>query len=174
MENTANIVELEALSLKPPKANDRIETIDANDRNEDIAEYEVLSLIDDTPPDPSKTGPKNKKKLVAVEVLGYQVGRGVRRRIVNPDDVYKLAAMGCSDREIARWFDVDENTLRYNFSDVIDKGQMDLKQVLRAAMIKNAVGGNAAVQIFLAKNMLGMSDTPVNSEDKKPLPWTDQ
>jgi hypothetical protein len=22
--------------------------------------------------------------------------------------------------------------------------------------------------------MLGMSDTPVNSEDKKPLPWTDQ
>jgi hypothetical protein len=101
------------------------------------------------------------------------VGRGVRQRIVNPDDVYKLAAMGCNDREIARWFDVDENTLRYNFSDVIDKGQMDLKQVLRAAMIKNAVGGNAAVQIFLAKNMLQMSDNPMNSDDKKPLPWTD-
>jgi hypothetical protein len=111
---------------------------------------------------------------VAIEVLGYQVGRGVRRRVVNPDDVYKLAAMGCSDREIARWFDIDENTLRYNFSDVIDKGQGDLKQVLRAAMIKNAVGGNAAVQIFLAKNMLGMSDTPTNTDDKKPLPWTDE
>jgi hypothetical protein len=141
--------------------------------SEDIAEYEVLRLIDDTPPDPSKPGPKNKKKLVAIEVLGYQVGRGVRQRVVNPDDVYKLAAMGCNDREIARWFDIDENTLRYNFSDVIDKGQMDLKQVLRAAMIKNAVGGNAAVQIFLAKNMLGMSDTPMNSDDKKPLPWND-
>jgi hypothetical protein len=41
-------------------------------------------------------------------------------------------------------------------------------------MIKNALGGNAALQIFLAKNFLGMSDTPVNSEDKLPLPWTDE
>jgi guanylate kinase len=36
-------------------------------------------------------------------------------------DVYKLAAMGCNDREIAIWFDVDENTLRYNFKDILAK-----------------------------------------------------
>jgi hypothetical protein len=40
-------------------------------------------------------------------------------------------------------------------------------------MLKAAHGGNAAVLIFLAKNMLGMSDTPVNSDDNKPLPWND-
>jgi hypothetical protein len=32
---------------------------------------------------------------------------------------------------------------------------------------------NAAVQIFLAKNLLGMSDTGMTGEDKQPLPWTD-
>jgi len=26
----------------------------------------------------------------------------------------------------------------------------------------------------LAKNMLGMSDNPNDSEDKKPLPWSDE
>jgi hypothetical protein len=41
-------------------------------------------------------------------------------------------------------------------------------------MLNNACKNmNAAVQIFLAKNMLGMSDVPINTEDKKPLPWSD-
>ena len=124
------------------------------------------------PDNPSKTGPRP-KKLVAVEVFGYQVGRGRTKRIVVPKDVYELAVIGCNDREIARWFDLDENTLRYNFSDIIEKGREDLKHTLRRAMIKNALGGNAALQIFLAKNMLGMSDAPTNTDDLKPLPWTD-
>jgi hypothetical protein len=122
---------------------------------------------------PSKTGNKP-KQLVAVEVWGYQVGRGRSKKVVVPKDVYELAAIGCNDREIARWFDIDENTLRYNFSDIMEKGREDLKHSLRRAMIKNALSGNAALQIFLAKNMLGMSDTPVNSEENKPLPWTDE
>jgi hypothetical protein len=40
-------------------------------------------------------------------------------------------------------------------------------------MLKNALGGNAVMQIFLAKNMLGMSDNPTNTDDDKILPWTD-
>jgi hypothetical protein len=39
-------------------------------------------------------------------------------------------------------------------------------------MLDNACKNNsAAVQIFLAKNLLGMQDTPTNNEDQKPLPW---
>lgn len=121
---------------------------------------------------PSKTGPKP-KKLVAVEVHGYEVGRGLRKKVVNPEDVYKLAAIGCNDREIAIWFDINEDTLRNNFSDIMQKGREDLKHTLRRAMIKNALNGNAALQIFLAKNLLGMSDTPNNTTDNKPLPWTE-
>jgi hypothetical protein len=122
--------------------------------------------------DPSKTGP-SPKKLVAVEVLGYEVGRGLRKKVVSPEDVYKLAALGMSNREIARWFDIDHQVVNYNFQTIIDKGREDMKTSLRKAMLKNAMSGNAALQIFLAKNMLGMSDNPHTSEDNKILPWND-
>lgn len=135
-------------------------------------EYTEVIPYEEEPVNPSKTGNKP-KQLVAVEVYGYEVGRGRRKRVVVPKDVYELAVIGCNDREIARWFDLDENTLRYNFSDIMEKGREDLKHTLRRAMIKNALSGNAALQIFLAKNMLGMSDTPGNTEDKRPLPWND-
>ena len=135
------------------------------------SEYEILPLVVEEV-NPSKTGNKP-KKMVAVEVFGYEVGRGRNKRIVIPDNVYNLAVIGCNDREIARWFDMDENTLRYNFADIMAKGREDLKHGLRRAMLKNALGGNAAVQIFLAKNLLGMSDIPVNNEGNAPLPWSD-
>lgn len=144
-----------------------------SERPESVQEYtEVIPYIE-PPVNPSKTGNKP-KQLVAVEVWGYEVGRGRNKRIVTPKDVYNLAVIGCNDREIARWFDVSDDVLRYNFSDIIEKGREDLKHSLRRAMIKNALNGNAALQIFLAKNMLGMSDTPQNSEENKPLPWTEQ
>lgn len=131
--------------------------------------YEVIPY-EEPPVNPSKTGNKP-KQLVALEVYGYEVGRGKNKRIVTPDDVYKLAALGCTDREIATWFDTHENTLRYNFKDILAKGREDLKQALRQAMLKNALGGNAVMQIWLSKNYLGMSDNPLSSEENKPLPW---
>lgn len=133
---------------------------------------EVIPYVEE-PRDPSKTGNKP-KQLVAVEVFGYEVGRGLKRRVVTPEDVYKLAALGHSDREIATWFSIEESTLRYNFSEIMAKGRQEMKTSLRQAMFKNALSGNAALQIFLAKNMLGMSDTPTQSDDKKPLPWSEE
>jgi hypothetical protein len=134
-------------------------------------QLEIIPLVAE-PVDPSKTGNKP-KKLVAVEVYGYEVGRGMNKRVVTPEEVFKLAALGCTDREIATWFDIAYDTLRYNFTDIMAKGRQEMKTQLRHAMFKNALSGNAALQIFLAKNMLGMSDTPSNTEDSKPLPWQD-
>ena len=133
--------------------------------------FEILPYVEPER-DPSKTGP-SPKRLVAVEVLGYEVGRGLRKKVVSPEDVYKLAALGMSNREIARWFDIDHQVVNYNFQTIIDKGREDMKTSLRRAMLKNALSGNAALQIFLAKNMLGMSDNPHTSEDNKILPWND-
>jgi len=135
-------------------------------------QYEVIPLPPEPPVNKSKTGNKP-KQLKAVEVFGYEVGRGLRKRIVTPEDVYKLAALGCSNNEIARWFDIDENTLTYNFSETIAKGKDDLKNSLRRAQIKLALGGNAVMLIWLGKNLLGQSDNPNNSEANAPLPWTD-
>ena len=135
-------------------------------------EIEVVPYVEPEPQDPSKTGNKP-KQLRAVEVWGFEVGRGMRRRVVMPEDVYKLAAIGCSTMEIARWFDVTEQTLRYNFSEIIAKGREDLKQSLRMSQIKLALQGNAVMLIWLGKNLLGQSDNP-GANNEQPLPWTDE
>ena len=106
------------------------------------------------------------------EVEGRIVGRD--KKVIPPEEVYKLAQIGCKDFEIADWFGIDNNSLRYNFSVELLKGREFLKQSLRRAMIANAIKGNAAVQIFLAKNYLSMSDNPLNTEDNQPLPWTEE
>ena len=136
-------------------------------------EYEVVPLPPEPPVDPSKTGPKP-KQLNAVEVYGYELGRGLRKKIVTPEDVYKLASIGCDDSEIARWFDIPRQTLVDNFREILAKGRDDVKHALRRAMIKNALGGNAVMQIWLSKNWLGMSDNPTNTEANAPLPWRDE
>jgi hypothetical protein len=105
-------------------------------------------------------------------VKGLVIGRN--KVVVPPEEVEDLASLGCTDRDIANWFGVDENTLRYSFSDYLLKGRENLKISLRRAMLKNAcVNLNAAVQIFLAKNMLGMSDNGMVNDGSKVLPFTD-
>jgi len=105
-------------------------------------------------------------------VHGLIVGRN--QVVVPPQEVEDLASIGCTDRDIANWFGINEDTLRYNFADNLIKGREDLKISLRRAMLKNAcVNLNAAVQIFLAKNMLGMSDNGMVTDNSKVLPFTD-
>lgn len=113
-----------------------------------------------------RSGPKP-KSLVKSEFEGIPVGRN--NKVIDPVMVEKLAGLGCKDIEIAKFFGIAENTLRYNFRDQLEYGRENLKVTLRTAMIKTALNGNAAVQIFLAKNLLGMSDNPKTSKDPQSL-----
>lgn len=116
-----------------------------------------------------KTGPKP-KRIVEGIIKGIPVGRD--KTVIPPDQVEELAAIGCKDSEICNFFGIAPSTLRYNFSAELVKGKERLKISLRRAMLHNACTNmNAAVQIFLAKNLLGMADTPVNSDENEPLPW---
>lgn len=125
-----------------------------------------------TPVGSTRPGPKP-KELIEATYLGIPVGRD--KKVIDPDEVEKLAALGCRDNEIANFFGIKDDTLRYNFADNLTKGREELKISLRRAMLKNACNNmNAAVQIFLAKNILGMSDSPVDSDSNKPLPWSDE
>jgi len=119
-----------------------------------------------------KTGPKP-KQLVEGTYLGKVVGRD--KKIIDPIEVEKLAALGCKDSEIAAWFGIQYDTLRNNFSEELIKGHESMKISLRRAMLNNACQHmNAAVQIFLAKNLLNMSDNGMTGDDKQPLPWSDE
>lgn len=103
-------------------------------------------------------------------IEGKVVGRdGI---VVPPQQVEDLAEIGCTNKEIANFFGVDDSTLAYNFKFELAKGRANLNQRLRRAQIQYALQGNATLLIWLGKNILSQSDTP-QTADKEVLPFTD-
>jgi hypothetical protein len=117
--------------------------------------------------------PRKDPKWGEVTKTGLVVGRGANKKVIHPDDVYKLARLGCNLEEMADFFQVNRETLKYNFQDYINRGKAEIRGKLRDAQIKLALQGNATMLIWLGKNLLGQSDNPLNREDNEPLPWTD-
>jgi hypothetical protein len=116
---------------------------------------------------------RKKRPMTDKIIQGIAIGRD--RTVIPPEDVEKLSALGCNLTEIAQFYGVAESTLKYNFTPELEKGSAQQRIKLRRAMMKNATENmNASVQIFLAKNFLGMSDQPVSGEDNEPLPWIEQ
>ena len=78
---------------------------------------------------------------------------------VDPDKVKMLASFGCSYVEIGKYFEVGESHIRKVFRKEYESGREEMKYKLRSAMWISALENNAiAMQIFLAKNILNMSD----------------
>lgn len=125
---------------------------------------------DNNSPASDKRGPKP-KQLKEKVVLGLPVGRN--NTIVPPEEVEKLAGIGCKDHEIADWFGITKDALTRNFAPELTKGREQLKQSLRRAQLSLALNGNAVMLIWLGKNLLGQSDSPINADAKQPLPWSD-
>lgn len=117
--------------------------------------------------------PRQNPKWGTVERVGLVVGRGTTKKVIPPDDVYKLAALGCTQKEIATWFAVPEETLKYNFHEYMQKAQEETKQRLRRAQLKAALDGNVTMLIWLGKQMLGQQENPVNTDVDRILPWQD-
>lgn len=111
--------------------------------------------------------PKVGTKLVE----GVIVGRD--KKIVPPEEVFKLAAIGCRDVEISDWFGISEQTLRYNFAVQLLTGRENLKQSLRRSQLRLALSGNATMLIWLGKNILGQSENGTGSQGTEPLPWVE-
>jgi hypothetical protein len=127
----------------------------------------------DTVPPRKKTGNKPKQLKEAV-YTGIEVGRGENKKIIDPNEVYKLASIGMKNSEIAEWFGIDDSTLNYNFKQDLLKGKLNLSQSLRRAQISLALSGNATMLIWLGKNILGQSENPFDSENSGPLPWNNE
>jgi hypothetical protein len=117
--------------------------------------------------------PRKNPKWGEVTRKGLVVGRGPNQKIVDPDEVYRLSAIGCSMEEMANFFGIDRETLKYNFLPYIQRANSDLYRKIRNRQIEVALDGNPTMLIWLGKNMLGQSDNPVNTDANKVLPWTD-
>lgn len=82
-----------------------------------------------------------------------------------------LARFGCTNIEIAQFFGCDESTIRKGYSEFLTKGRATQKLRLRQLQWKSAENGNVTMQIWLGKQILGQSETPI-SDDNEPLAWS--
>ena len=146
---------------------------------EEIAE-ELETLVEAEEPEQELGTPKwefkprQNPRWGTVTKEGLVVGRGANKKVVNPDEVYLMASYGCTIEEMADFFGVNRETLKYNFHEYIRKGFAETKRRLRQAQLKAALAGNnSALLIWLGKNMLGQSDAPTDSQANEPLPWSD-
>ena len=85
------------------------------------------------------------------------VGRPKKYKI-DPDQVEKLAGLGCTNTEIASFFDVGEHVIRKGYAENIAKGKDNGKIRLRQYQWASAKAGNVAMLIWLGKQMLGQAD----------------
>jgi len=85
------------------------------------------------------------------------MGRPTKK--IDPERVKMLASFGCSYVEIAKYFECDESTIRKRFKAKVEAGKEEMKSGLRRAIWVSAMENNSiAMQIFMAKNFLSMSD----------------
>tara|TARA_R100000700_G_scaffold28000_1_gene34855 strand:- start:409 stop:720 length:312 start_codon:yes stop_codon:yes gene_type:complete len=77
---------------------------------------------------------------------------------IDTEQVEKLASFGCSNTEIASFFGCSKDLISKSYSTNIAKGKDKGKIRLRQLLWKSAERGNVAMQIWLSKQYLGMTD----------------
>lgn len=81
------------------------------------------------------------------------------KKVIDEDQLFKLAAINCSLAEMAAVLNCDVKTLTNRFSHVIEKGRENGKMSLKRKQYEVAMGGNVSMLIWLGKNILGQRDT---------------
>jgi len=103
-------------------------------------------------------------------VTGRVIGRN--KTVIPEEQVAQLAQYHCTNKEIADFFEVPLQTFVDNFRDILTKNREITKQRLRKAQLDLALNKHDRVMlIWLGKQMLGQSDSPVSEDATQILPW---
>ena len=110
-------------------------------------------------------------KTKAKDTIKTQSKVGRPKAEVDVEILKNLASIGCPTYEIASVMNVSARTLKRNFAEIIEQYKQKGKSSLRKKMYDKAVKkDNTMMQIFLSKNMLGMSDKVQQTNVTEPLP----
>jgi hypothetical protein len=94
---------------------------------------------------------------------GKRNGSGRKKVTISLEEVEKLAAIQCTDVEIAAFFGVSVRTIERRksqaaFAEAIERGKAKGRVSLRRYLFALAAKGITAAAIFLSKNLLGYKD----------------
>lgn len=99
---------------------------------------------------------------------GKRAGSGRKRTRIDLEEVEKLAALQCTDAEVAAWFGVTVRTIERRrerearMAAAMERGRAKGRVSVRRTLFSQANNGSAAASIFLAKNLLGYRDVRRN------------
>ena len=77
---------------------------------------------------------------------------------IDPKQVEKLAAYGCTNTEIASFFGCSKDLISKSYSTNVEKGKDSGRIRLRQLQWKQAEKGNVSMLIWLGKQVLGQTD----------------
>ncbi len=94
---------------------------------------------------------------------GTRPGAGRKAVTINLLELEKLCTLQCTDEEIASFLGVSVRTVERRkkkpaFTEAMERGKAKGRLSLRRSLWGLAAKGNAAANIFLAKNLLGYKD----------------
>tara|TARA_R100001460_G_scaffold93468_1_gene135386 strand:+ start:165 stop:569 length:405 start_codon:yes stop_codon:yes gene_type:complete len=104
-------------------------------------------------------------------VTGRVVGRD--KVVIPEDEFYQMACLFSTWKDFSDYYGVPQQTLRDNFRDLYTKARQVTKRKLRSKMLETALNGDRVMMIWLSKQWLQMSDSPIESEGEQILPWND-
>jgi len=81
-----------------------------------------------------------------------------RKLDINPEQVQKLSAIGCTDKEISDIVGCSHDTLTRRFKEELIAGRATGKASLRRKQWEVALSGNVTMLIWLGKQQLGQTD----------------
>jgi len=84
--------------------------------------------------------------------------RGRPRKEFDLEQVAGMAAIGCSDDEIAGVLSISEGLLRTRGREALNRGRAGMRVSLRRLQLKAAADGNSSMLIWLGKMYLGQRD----------------
>jgi len=117
------------------------------------------------------------------------VARPQKEATLTEAQIERMASIGCTDAEIAVLAGIDDTTLQKSFSALLKKGRADLRDKLRTAQVRKALGffvqktnkdGSVDVYmtepdntmlIWLGKQYLGQSDKTETKDTSDPVDW---
>ena len=89
-----------------------------------------------------------------------------KKHNIDPEQVEKLAALGCNNSEIASFFNCSESLIRKSYSEFLTKGRDTGKIKLRQMQWKAAQRGSVPMLIWLGKQGLAQTDKQEITEVK--------
>tara|TARA_Y100000401_G_scaffold10522_1_gene7192 strand:- start:4768 stop:5079 length:312 start_codon:yes stop_codon:yes gene_type:complete len=89
-----------------------------------------------------------------------------KKHNIDTEQLEKLASYGCTNREIASFFNCSESLIKKSYSSFLTKGRDKGKMRLRQMQWKAADRGNVTMLIWLGKQVLGQSEQPQPMEDE--------